>query len=79
MFMVKGTVKWFNADKGYGFLARTPCAGAVVGHHFERDLALADPRIQPENLRAVERTSPNSTAHAVRMRRTVEESPVREV
>jgi len=62
------------------FVARTPCAGAVVGHHFVRDLALADPSIQPENLRAVERTSPNSTARgAVRMRRTVEESPVGEV
>jgi hypothetical protein len=30
------------------------------------------------NLRAVERTSPNSTARAVRLRRTVEASPVRE-
>jgi hypothetical protein len=40
-----------------------------------RLLTLASSR----NLRAVERTSPNSTARAVRLRRTVEASPVREV
>jgi cold shock protein len=31
-FMTVGTVKWFNADKGYGFI--TPESGADVFVHF---------------------------------------------
>ena len=33
--MTVGTVKWFNADKGYGFIA--PESGEDVFVHFQRD------------------------------------------
>ncbi|MBI3621013.1 MAG: cold-shock protein [Nitrospirae bacterium] len=32
--MAKGTVKWFNADKGFGFITQAEAAGPDVFVHF---------------------------------------------
>jgi cold shock protein len=68
--MTVGTVKWFNADKGYGFI--TPESGADVFVHFsaiqadgyrsldegqvvEFDIAQGPKGVQAANVRLLER------------------------
>ena len=35
--MAQGTVKWFNGDKGYGFIAQEATAADVFVHYSEID------------------------------------------